>query len=384
MSRRFPFGPQRDSGTFIVGTRVELLTEPVLAFDAMIREIDQAKHQVLLEMYWFASDTVGWRFCEHLCQAAARGVWVAVMYDALGSWDTDEALFETLRAAGVEVIEYGPIAPWRRRFAWRRLSLRDHRKILVVDGKVGFTGGLNLSKESLPVAAGGDGWRDDAVRLEGPAVAALADCFWQTHRRERGRQTMHPHVSEAAPVADAAMVRVLSQNGPRRRYQILSAYLERIRGAKQRVWLKNAYFIPDRRVRKALSEAARRGVDVRVVVPMKSDVPIAKYAGQRTFGGLMRNGVRLFAWLPSVLHSKTAVVDGLWSTVGTFNLDHMSFRTNLEVNVGVLDAGFAQQMEASFLADLEQCREIVLSEFERRSFVERSVEFFLYQFRRFL
>ncbi len=384
LTLRFPWRPARDSGVFLGGTRAELLSDAGLAFDAMIAAIDAAEHQILLEMYWFASDVVGWRFCEHLRAAAARGVRVRVLYDSLGSWDTSEELFDQLRAGGIEVVEFSPIAPWRLRFAWSRLSRRDHRKILVVDARVGFTGGLNLSKHSLPKAEGGYGWRDDAVKVEGAAVGVLAACFWAIYRREKGRHAPHPACSDVLPVSDPMLVRVLAQDGPRRRTQIMRAYLEQIRGAKQRVWLKNAYFIPDRRVRQALARAARRGIDVRVIVPRNSDVPIAKYAGQRTFAGLMRNGVRIFEWLPSVLHSKTAVVDGIWSTVGTFNLDHMSFRTNLEVNLAVLDETFAQTMEATFLKDLESCTEIDPQAFKLRSWVERLVELGLYQFRRLL
>ncbi len=384
LTLRFPWRSARDSGAFLGGTRAELLSDAALAFDAMIAAIDAAEHQILLEMYWFASDVVGWRFCEHLCAAAARGVRVTVLYDGLGSWDTDGVLFEQLRAAGVEVVEFGPIAPWRQRFAWSRLSRRDHRKILVVDARVGFTGGLNLSKHSLPKAEGGYGWRDDTVKVEGAAVGALAGCFWAIYRREEGRHSPHPACSDVGAVSESMLVRVLAQDGPRRRTQIMRAYLEQIRGAKLRVWLKNAYFIPDRGVRRALTRAARRGIDVRVIVPKHSDVPIAKYAGQRTFAGLMRNGVRIFEWLPSVLHSKTAVVDGIWSTVGTFNLDHMSFRTNLEVNLAVLDETFAKKMEGTFLKDLESCTEIDPQAFKLRSLAERLVELVLYQFRRLL
>jgi cardiolipin synthase len=363
---------------------VGLLDELGQAFDEMVLEMEGAKHQILLEMYWFASDKVGWRFATALSEAARRGVEVAVMYDAVGSWDSDGELFEVLGAAGAEVVQFAPIAPFRQRFRWGRLGRRNHRKMLVIDGKLAFIGGFNLGEEWLPREQGGAGWRDDVVKLEGPAAIALSASFWDTFHAEGGRMREHEACTRAPAFSDGLAVRVLTQNALRHRYQIVSAYLARIRNARRRIWLKNSYFVPDRRVRRALRQAASRGVDVRVILPARSDVPIARLAGRATYASLMACGVRIFEWFPSILHSKTAVVDSEWSTVGSFNLDHLSVTRSLEVNVEVLDTGFASQMERAFLKDLESCVPIEPGAFAQRPLRERLLETLFYQFRSFL
>ncbi|HET9953745.1 MAG TPA: phospholipase D-like domain-containing protein, partial [Polyangiaceae bacterium] len=162
------------------------------------------------------------------------------------------------------------------------------------------------------------------------------------------------------------------------------AYLSRMYRAHKRIWLTNSYFIPDRNVVRALVRAARRGVDVRVLLPDKSDVRIADYASRAVWGKLLRNGVRIFTWTRSVLHSKTAVIDGTWSTIGTFNLDHLSLRVNLEVNVSVLDEGFASEVEGVFIADLQRAREVDPKQFRFRPLAERCIELLAYRLRKWM
>jgi cardiolipin synthase len=383
--------PFQDPGEHLVeGNQVRLLRNGVAAFPEMLSAIARAEQQILLEMYWFGSDQIGRRFARALTAAAQRGVEVAVMFDAVGSVGASDEMFAELERAGVQVIEYNPIAPWKRRFRWLRLTRRDHRKILVVDGHVGFTGGINIADYWLPLDDGGAGWRDDMVRIDGPAVAGLRDCFARVWRRLSGRElrligfpVLPTGAFTSTPGSEQA-VRVLGQHYFRTRHEISRAYLYYLRAAEKRVFIANSYFVPDGRVLRALGRAARRGVDVRIIVPGQSDVDIVRHASRAIWGRLLRAGVRIFEWDESVLHSKTAVIDHSWSTIGTFNFDYFSLRLNLEVNVSVLDSRFAATLEASFLDDFTRCREVLLADFRFRPLGQRILEFIAYRLRKFL
>ena len=372
---------------FVGGNAVELLRDGVEAYPAMLDAIAAAREQVLLEMYWFDSDRAGRRFADALVAAAARGVEVAVLYDSVGSFTADSTMFEELRRAGVVVLEFGPVAPWRRRFRLERLTRRDHRKILVVDGEVGFTGGCNLADAWLPLEGGGRGWRDDMVSVRGPAVRGLLRSVLGTWRQIGGPPLLRLRPSEpsAGPPTARMRVNVLAEASfLQARREISRAYVREIYAARRRVWIRNAYFVPDRVVRRALGRAVARGVDVRVLMPGESDVEFVRHASRATWGYLLRRGVRLFEWQPGILHAKSAVIDGRWSTIGTFNLDYLSLRSNLEVNVSVDDEAFGATMERSFLADLEQSKEVDRVNFRYRPLGERLLELIAYRFRKFL
>lgn len=385
-SQRTPFRLHSWPPRFVDGNAVTLLRDGKEAYPAMLEAIARSREQVLLEMYWFGSDRAGRRFAAALLAARERGVEVALLYDAVGSRDTDPTVFAELREGGCTVVEFGPLVPWRARFRPEGLARRDHRKILVVDGEVGFTGGINVADEWLSKEEGGAGWRDDMVRVEGPAVRGLVSMqrsawrraggppFGETPGFERGARR---HVTDQ-------MVRVLGESYFRARRQISQAYLAEIDRARERAWVTNAYFVPDRRVRRALRRAAQRGVDVRIIVPGVTDVEVVRVASRATWGSLLSRGVRLFEYQRGVLHSKSAVIDGRWSTVGTYNLDYLSLRTNLEVNVAVLDARFGEQMEQSFELDLLDSKEVNADEFRDRSFGARTLEQLAYRFRKFL
>jgi cardiolipin synthase len=290
-------------------------------------------------------------------------------------------MFAEMRAAGIGVLEFNPVAPWRHRFRLDRLNRRDHRKILVVDDAVGFTGGINIGDPWCPDDEGGQGWRDDAIRLEGPAVTALRQLFGRTWIGQ-GQRALRASPTGTAEPEGQTRVRVLGEYGMRNRREIRRAYLYRIWHSKKRVWLASSYFVPDRVVRRALVRAARRGVDVRVLVPAVSDVPAVYYAGRATYDELISNGVHIYEWQRNVFHAKTAVVDGNWSTVGSYNLDYRSFFYNLEVNVAVEDESFAAAMEASYKSDFAESREIDLDDFRFRSLGGRFLEQLFYFFMR--
>jgi cardiolipin synthase len=314
---RVPRSLRRAQELFVASNGVRLLINGREAFPEMLSAIRGARQSVLLEMYWFDSDRVGRTFAAALTDAARRGVKVAVIYDAIGSLGASPQMFDELRAEGIHVLEYNPVAPWRRRFRLDRLTRRDHRKILLVDGTLGFTGGVNLADQWAPEEEErGGGWRDDMIRVEGPAVDGFLRCFAGAWRRQAGE--LPPFVAEALaapeplPTArsEGHRVQVVGEVGLGGRHAMGSSYLVAIYRSDRRVWIKNSYFVPDRRVVRALRRAARRGVDVRVIVPGESDVPVTAWASRHVWGRLMRSGVRIYQWTRGILHSKTAVVDG--------------------------------------------------------------------------
>jgi cardiolipin synthase A/B len=385
---RVPLRFRKVHGRFVPGNAVRLLHDGRQAFPAMLEAIAQARRQVLLEMYWFDSDAVGRRFAEALTQARRRGVEVAVVYDSIGSIGADRGMFARLEAEGVHVLEFNPVAPWRRRFrlSITRLSRRDHRKILVVDGNVGFTGGINLAQQWAPLEEEGGNWRDDMMRIEGPAVNGLSHCFHRVWRRHDVPPIQHLHAEPVAPAPGVRLlpVRILGERYFRHRHEIARDYASRVYAAKRTVYISNSYFVPDASVRRALVRAAKRGVDVRVIVPAHSDVEAVKFAGRAQYPKLLEAGVRIYEWQDGMFHAKTAVIDGEWCTTGTFNFDYLSLHYNLEVNASVLDAELAAEVERSFRDDIARSREVELREVELRSLYDRLVENGFYRLRKFL
>jgi cardiolipin synthase len=343
--------------------RVSLLRDGAQAYPAMLEAISAARSTLCVETYIFREDRTGLRFAEALMARARAGVEVNLIYDGWGSSVSTE-LRDRLRAAGVRVVEFGPIRLHSRylvRLArvFARLRRRNHRKALIADGRVGFTGGLNLSDDYASEAAGGSGWRDTHVRLEGPAAVELEKVFLDTWRRSRGpaidlaRYRRPFPMSAAAP--EASKVRIVCNTFLRERKDIRRAYVTAIQGARRQIHLTHAYFLPPVKVLRALQHSARRGVEVSVILAATTDVPLVRMAARAIYGRLLRAGVRVFEWRGRVLHAKTAVVDGNWATVGSANLDYLSLRENLEVNAVVEDAEFGQAVEAMFNQDLYSC-----------------------------
>jgi cardiolipin synthase len=373
-----------------MGNRVTLLHDGEECLPAMLDAISEARTEVLFEMYWFGSDRTGRRFVDALCEKARQGVAVCLVYDAVGSIDADEAIFVEMRAAGCDVRQYNPIAPWRQRFNIGLLNNRDHRKILVADQRIALTGGVNVGDPWAPESEGGAGWRDDMIRIEGLAALQMRDVFLHTWRELGGdiparEMTAREREDSGDRVPDAGSpVRVLANHYRYERAAIRRSYIEAIRAATRSISITNSYFVPDRVVRLELARAVARGVDVKVIVPGESDVPAVYWAGRSLYAWLMRKGIELYEWHGTVLHAKTAAVDDRWCTVGTFNMDYRSWRSNLEVNVAVQDEPLAVAMHRRFRHDLARCEQVDPDDFRYRSISERMIESFCYLFRRLL
>jgi cardiolipin synthase A/B len=354
------------------------------AYPEMLAAIRGARTFVHFEIYILLDDRVGREFREALMERARAGVQVRLLYDSLGSFGLSEDFLQPMRVAGVRMIEYAPLFPWRRQFG---LNRRDHQKILVVDDLVAFTGGINIGLEYVPVEEGGGGWYDVHARVEGPAVHDLAVIFRKTWLKRGGEPFPPPGTPPPALPQDgisAPGVQVISNVGVRSRSHMRHAYLRAIRRAESTISIMNAYFIPDRGLRRAFARAAKRGVSVRVIVPSTSDVQAVRYASRHLYARLMKTGVRIFEWPGRMMHAKCGVIDGVWSTIGSYNLDRRSFLHNLEVALVVIDAKVGEELAAEFESQLARCREVLPVEWERRSAFEKAKEWVFYGFRYWL
>jgi cardiolipin synthase len=367
--------------SFVGGNVVRLLRDGRVAFPDMLEAIAAARDHVWLEMYWFGSDRIGKEFFAVLEQAARRGVSVRVLYDAFGSLATDARYFRDLRAAGAEVVAWNPVSPFERHFGLSKLTLRDHRKLLIAD-QCAFVGGLNLADQWLPREQGGQDWRDDIVSVQGPVLEQLRRSFELMFTAAGGT----PSAAFPAPDKPIGDVRAaaLAQTRFRQRRHALRTYLLRLDRARRQVFISNAYFVPNRRIVRSLIHAARRGCDVRVMLPAKSDIELVRLASKAAWSRLLLGGVRIFQFEPRILHSKSAVVDELWTTVGSFNLDYISVFNNAELNLSILDRPFAKVMVDSFLEDQAQCTEVRWSAFKNRPITERVLSRSLHWFRHWL
>jgi cardiolipin synthase len=362
----------------VPGNAVVPLRDADEAYPAMLAAIRGAQSSVRLESYIFEDGRAGTAFGEALIERARAGVQVHVIYDAVGCLGTSSAFWAHLRGAGAQVVEFHPLSLWRRLWRWNR---RDHRKLLVVDGQIAFAGGLNISDNYLTNEMR-PGWRDTHLRVAGPVVFELDRLFAASWQYVTGHYLPPAH---PAPVpVGSHVVAAVGSRLRRHRTAIYRDYLHAITHARRTIRIANAYFIPPRGVRRALAAAVARGVSVEVIVPAWGDLMLAHFASRHLFDRLLRAGVRIHLWPDAVMHAKTAVIDGLWSTVGSFNLDHRSVVHNIELNLNVVDREVGAQMDAMFEADRARCREVVLFEWRLRALGERLLERVCYLMRYWL
>jgi cardiolipin synthase len=339
-------------------------------FTDMLAAIDGAQRQVLLETYIWKGDAVGQQFKSALERAAARGVEVYVIFDSFANLVVSPRFKRFPR--GIKVLRYPVYAAGWRPFDLRRYG-RDHRKILVVDDSVGFVGGYNIG------SAFATEWRDTHVRITGPGVwdlkRAFAD-FWNLNRRRRFRSSERPLLIETASTWEPTIR--FHRNVPRLwMFPIRSMYLEAITRASRNIWITTAYFLPDQDLVDALTDAARRGVDVRLLIPAKSNHVVADWISRGYFSQLLNAGVRLLRYREAMVHAKTATIDGTWSTVGTANIDRLSLTGNYEINVEIIDPALAASLERIFAVDESHSLELTSSEWEARDIYRRFTEFVL-------
>jgi len=366
--------------TLLCNNAVRLLRNGSEAFPAWLDAIARARERISMEMYIFNDDKVGRRFAEALAQAAQRGVTVRLLYDSIGCRHAGAGFFDKMRGAGVWAVPYHPYRLWRPRF-WT-LIRRNHRKTLVCDGMVAFTGGINISDRWSPAEEGGGGWHDAAVEVRGPAVATIEAAFLRTWnwRAERPRRLRVKQLHRLPPTG-AVPLAVIANREVVDRFAIRRAALHAIRSSLGRVYIASPYFVPDPGFVRSLVHAATRGVDVRVLLPRHSDTQTVDLASRATFGHLLPAGVRIFQH-HAVVHTKALLVDQEFVSLGSYNIDHRSLVYNLELVVNALDREFNTQVAAMLEADMSGAQEVLWRDFRRRSLLVRLLERLAYSFRR--
>jgi len=347
------------------GNHVSLLRDGPAAFDAMVDLIERASKSIALESYIFRSDEVGGRVSESLIAAVNRGVEVRLLIDWIGSRETSRSFLRRLRSAGIQLAIFNPVG-FR---PWFGIVPRDHRKLLVVDERVGITGGMNIGHEWTRGLRGarGTGWRDTAVKIEGPAAHDMTQAFERMWRRTLGqerrgshrflrRQARGAHLEPATH--EPALVGIVE--GEPLRLRVSRALQIQAISARHSIWLATAYFTPSPSEVEALNGAARDGVDVRVLVPSRNDHPWVTMLTRRYYRRLLANGVRIWEWQGEMMHAKTSVIDGRWLRVGSTDVNPLGVAINYELDAVIEDQSLGQQAEQMFLADLEQSREVTL------------------------
>ncbi|MDN5892676.1 MAG: phospholipase D-like domain-containing protein [Nocardioides sp.] len=365
-----PFPTQRPHSVEVGGGTVTTYTFGSDLYDDMLAAIEGARRQILFETYIWKGDEIGERFKQALSEAADRGVDVHIIYDGFANLVVSPR-FKKFQP-NLKVLRFPVYNAGVRFFDMSRYG-RDHRKILVIDDEVGFVGGYNIG---TPYATE---WRDTHCRITGPGVSdlkrAFAD-FWNLHRRKHFRASERPLLLETASQWEPRIR--FHRNVPRLwMFPIRSMYLEAINRATSRVWLTHAYFIPDSDFVDALTQASRRGVDVRLLIPQKSNHIVADWISRGYFSQLLDAGIGVFRFKDAMVHAKTATVDGNWSTIGTANVDRLSLSGNYEINVEIIDPEMARAMEQTFEVDLTNCTRLTLDEWETRDVYRRFTEMVL-------
>jgi cardiolipin synthase len=359
----------------VAGNRAVLLENGDRIFPAMLSAIAEAKLSINLEIYIFDHGETGTRFARALAERARNGVEVRLLVDGFGS--NLGPLQQELTAAGVRVRIYKPL----KVYSVDRVGHRTHRRILTVDGRLGFCGGVGIDDRWKGAARNPSEWRDTMIEIEGPVAAQLQHVFAQDWVHTTGEVL---HGDRQFPSIDPAGSILAQAIGASRADAIsmskLLLYMA-IQAARRRIWIENAYFVPDRQIREGLVAAARRGVDVRVIVPgIHIDTPNVRAASHYHYGELLAAGVGIYEYRPTMMHNKVMAVDGIWSTIGSINFVNRSMKKNAEVNIAIYDSEFASRVEAMVLADLAQCDVLSQERWRRRGLLDRFGEFFFWLF----
>ncbi len=376
----------------LLGNKVTLLQDGAATYPAMFAAIRNAQDHVNLESFIFEDDEVGRQFADLLLEQQGRGVQVNIIYDSVGAINTPKAFFSRLTESGIAVLEFNPVDPISIAMPWLMYN-RDHRKLLIVDGRTAFIGGINISsvyssgsvvKRDAEPGGNATAWRDTDLQLEGPVVGELQKLFIETWEKQQGAPLAAKEYFPELTAQGKDIVRAIGSTPDDPYSLIYLTLISAIGNAEKQVYLTNAYFVPDPQLVKSLLDAAGRGVDVRLILPSHTDSAVVFHAGRSHYTTLLEGGVKIYERRGALLHSKTALIDGVWSCVGSSNLDWRSFLDNDEINAVVLGRDFAQQMQAIFANDLEASEAIDLESWQRRPLLFRIKEWMARAFGRLL
>lgn len=370
-------------GKFSSATHIQLLWKGKESFETIFHAIKEATQFVCLQFYIFKDDETGRALSQLLKEKSREGVKVYLLYDHFGSFGTPRSFWKEMSQAGVHIRASHPFK-WTAPFHYVH---RDHRKLIVIDSKKAFTGGLNIANEysGWHLRRRSRGWRDTGIMIEGSIVKELFETFRKSWTIWRGKRTVFrqeveaPRTKKEKGRIPVLPIFVYSRKGRKRMRNLLRHSIE---NAKATISLTTAYFIPGRRMIALLEDAVRRGVKVRLLVPGKSDVPAASYAGRAFFTRLLKSGIEIYTYRGEMLHAKTYVFDQHWSIVGSTNLDYQSLIYNDEGNIGILDVSFASKMIEIFEEDLKESLKIDLGKWYRRPFWEKLKEHLFALFRK--
>lgn len=367
----------------VLGNKVTLLQDGPATYEAMFAAIRGARLHINVESYIFDDSVVGRRFAHLLIEKQKHGVQVNVIYDSAGALGTSAVFYARLAAAGVQMMEFNPINPFAGKKPWK-LNHRDHRKLMVIDGRTAFLGGINISsvyssgssfrRVDEKAGATGTGWRDTDIQIDGPVVAEFQKLFLTTWNKQRGTPLGQKGYFPVVAPQGEEMVRAIGSTPDDRYSLIYLTLISAISNAAKQVSIANAYFVPDPQLTQALLDAATRGVDVRLILPSRSDSALTFYAGRSHYAKLLEGGVKIYERRGPPLHVKTAVIDGVWSCVGSSNLDWRSALDNDEINAVMLGREFAQQMLVAYEQDMRSSDQITLNEWRQRSWILRMKE----------
>jgi cardiolipin synthase len=366
----------------MVGNKVALLQDGAATYEAMFSAIRNARDHINLETYIIEDDEVGNRFADALIAKQGQGVQVNLIYDSVGGMNTPKTFFKRLTDSGINVLEFNPVNPLTARKGWS-VNQRDHRKLLIVDGQTAFLGGINISG----VYSGGSvaqrsstrpekqaPWRDTHMQVDGPVVGEFQKLFLATWEKQKGEALAPRDYLPKLASKGKEVVRAIGSS-PDEPYTLMYATLiSAISSAETAVYLTNAYFVPDPQLLAALKDAAQRGVDVKIILPSYSDSLLVFHVGRSYYEELLRAGVKIYERRDALLHAKTALVDGVWSTIGSTNLDWRSFLHNDEVNAVILGQEFGKQIQAMFEKDLASSNTIALEQWNQRPLSMRLME----------
>ena len=366
----------------VIGNKVMLLQDGPAAFQAMFNAIRNASDHIHMETYIIEDDEVGKRFADALIDKQTHGVQVSLIYDSVGSSNTSREFFKRLSDSGIKLLEFNPINPLTAKKGWD-VNQRDHRKLLIVDGRIAFVGGINISsvyssgsfsQKSKRRPDGSPPWRDTQLQMEGPVVAEFQKLFLATWAKQKGESLAPQNDFPQFGNKGSEVVRAIGSSSDEPYSLIYATLLSAIGSAETSVHLTNAYFVPDPQLVAALKAAVQRGVDVTIILPSNTDFWLVFQAGRSFYTDLLEAGVKIYERQDALLHAKTVVIDGVWSTIGSTNLDWRSFLHNDEINAVILGQGFGAQMQAMFEQDLAASKVITLEQWKQRPISDRVKE----------
>lgn len=340
-------------------------------FPAMLTAIRGAKQSICMESYIYWSGTVGHDFTEALAERARAGVSVHLLLDWVGSGKIDLEDMKMMTDAGVEVERYRPL----RWYNVARTNNRTHRKLLIIDGQIGFTGGVGIADNWRGDARGPKEWRDSHYRLEGPAVAQMQAAFMDNWIETRSAMLDGPEYFAPVRTTGTVTAQIFHSSKGGGNESVRLMYLLSIAGARRSILIANSYFVPDDLAVDELVAARKRGVKVQIILPGEYiDTKVVRHASRSRWRPLLVAGVEIYEYLPTMYHCKYMIVDSLWTTVGSTNFDNRSFRLNDEANANIYDKTFASEQELIFAGDLARSRQVTLAQFDKRSWLDKGLD----------